>query len=663
MKNISIKVKLILSYIMIALLVILFTSVITYQNTSSVMTNKVGVLITAMNDQMRLNINAFQSDIEDACALAFADQDTREYSSVSTRLKDYDRIQLETAISEQLLNNSLLHNFGDFCIVYGNDASVGRISTNSTSLLGTNGLYRTLESYIVNESTHDGWFTGVNGNYNRLYYVKRLNDEAILFTSTYTADLESVLEVSEQMSDMKVSIVSEDNHVIYCTATDEIGTEVNSGLAAKYMEKSHNTFIYDKELVTVNTCGDSWRIMTRIPTSIVLKELGQIRTVTIMIAVVSILLATMFGIVFSETITRPIKKLVNVIKQASQGDMTSRASFKASGEVATLVSSFNLMMAHIHTLLCKVEEIANVVDENASDIHRMSADSAEVSKNISVAMESIASGAQEQLAETQKTFESLENLANSINQTVGNVLEVNEISKESRSVGEVSIQQAETLKVTTQESNDALNSIEETFDQLAEEIRHIESVLGLITSISEETNLLSLNASIEAARAGEAGRGFAVVAGEVSNLAAQTQDSTDRINKVLKRICDYVNETMKKLEDSRKAFEEQVQVVEATIGSFGKIVDSNDTINQRIEVIEGIADDMSGLKDKSLNATQTILEITKNASVKTEEVMSATLEELETSERLSQKAVVLKESVDDLKYAMQQFTLAEEVHE
>lgn len=661
MKNISIKVKLILSYIAIALLVILFTSVITYQNTSSVMTNKVGVLITAINDQMRLNINTFQSDIEDACALAFADQDTREYSSASTKLKDYDRIQLETAISNQLLNNSLLHNFGDFCIVYANDVSIGRISTNSTSLLGSNGLYQTLASYIVNESTRDGWFTGVNENYNRLYYVKRLNDEAILFTSTYTADLESVLEFSEQMSDMKVSIVSEDDHIIYSTSTDEIGTEVNAGLAAKYTEKAHNTFIYDGELVTVNTCGDSWRIMTQIPTSTVLKELGQIRTVTILIAVVSILLATIFGVVFSETITRPIKKLVTVIKQAAQGDMTSRADFKASSEVATLVSSFNTMMDHIHALLCKVEEIANVVDENAADIHSMSADSAEVSKNISIAMESIASGAQEQLLETQKTFESLEHLADSITRTVGNVLEVNERSKESRSIGEVSIQQAETLKTTTQESNDALSSIEETFEQLAEEIKHIESVLGLITSISEETNLLSLNASIEAARAGEAGRGFAVVAGEVSNLAAQTQASTDNINKVLNRIRDYVNETMQKLEASRKVFEEQVQVVEVTIGSFGKIVDSNDTISQRIEVIEGIADDMSGLKDKSLDATKNILEITENASANTEEVMSATLEELETSERLSKKAAVLKESVDDLKHAMQQFTLVKEV--
>ena len=663
MRNISIKVKLILSYIVIALLVILITSIMTYNNTSKVMTNKVGELTTAINDQMRLNVNSFQSDIEDVCALAFADKDTREYSSASTKLSDYDQIQLESAISEQLLNNSLLHNFGDFCIVYTDDSTVGRISTNTKSLLGANGLYATVAERIVNESTRDGWFTGVDGNYMRLYYVKRLNDEAVLLTSTYTAELESVLEISEQMRDMKVNIVSEDNMIIYSTISEEIGTELDAGLVGKYSGKARTTFIYGENLVTANTCGDSWRIISLIPTQTVLKELGQIRNLTIVIAVISVILAAIFGVLFSETITRPIKKLVTVMKEAEQGDMTSRANFKASAEVGILVSSFNTMMDHIQKLLCKVEDIANLVEENAVDIHRMSTDSTEISKNISVAMESIAIGAQDQLQETQKTFESLENLAESINLTVGNILEVNKESKETRKIGQESIEQVGTLKEKTQVSNEALKSIGETFDELVNEVKNIEGVLEFIISISEETNLLSLNASIEAARAGEAGRGFAVVAGEVSKLASQTQTSTEDINKVIYKIREYVNETMIKLENSRKIFEEQTKVVEETITSFSKIVDSNDAITQRIETIENIADDMSGLKDKSIAATKTILSITENASANTEEVMSATLEELETSERLSSKSVVLKDSVDDLKKAMSVFKLDKEARE
>lgn len=662
MRSISIKVKLILSYILIAITVILLTSVLTYRNTSSVMTNKVGVLMTAINDQMRLNINNFQADIEDVCALAFADPDVREYSSSSTTLGDYEKLQMETAISSSLLNTSLLQNFGDYGIVYTNDSSVGRVSSTTKSMIGAEHFYESLESHITNESTGDGWFTGVNGSYMRLFYVKRINEEAILLTSTYTAELETVLEFSEQLSDMKVSIISEDDKVIYSTTSDEIGTDVNAGLVKKYTDKAHSTFIYDGELVSANTCGDSWRIISQMPTATILKELDQIRNVTIVIGVVSVVLAALFGILFSVSITRPIKRLVTVMKQAEQGDMTSRAAFKASGEVATLVSSFNIMMDHLQELLVQVDGIADLVEVNASEINKMSSDSAEISKNMSVAMESISQGAQEQLEETQKTFDSLENLAQSINLTVGNVLEVNEKSKETKSIGEQSIHQVETLKEKTQISNEAIKNISGTFDSLVEEIKNIEGVLAFIVSISEQTNLLSLNASIEAARAGDAGRGFAVVAGEVSNLAAQTQSSTNDINKVILRIREYVDETMEKLEYSRKTFDEQTKVVEETIASFGKIVSSNETIGEHIQTIESITDDMSSLKETSIEATKNILSVTENASANTQEVMSATLEELETSEKLSKKAVVLKDSVDDLKGALSRFRLNTEVH-
>lgn len=659
MKNLSIRVRLIASYIAIALAVILITSILTYNNTSSVMTNKVGVLTTAINDQMRLNINNFMADIEDVCALAFADQDTREYRGSASGLSEYDQVQMESAISSQLLNNSLLHNLGDFGIVYSDDRIIGRVASSTSSIFGSEGLYQTLDSYITNETTDDGWFTGVEDSYKRLYYVKRVNEDAILLTSTYTAELESVLEFSEQLEDMRVRIISSDGHIIYSTVDEEIGTEVDSGLVDRYAKQPHSTFIYDGALVASNSCGESWQIISDIPTKTILKELGQIRNLTIIVAVASVILAFLMGLLFSKSIIRPIRKLVDVMKQAEQGDMTSRADFSASGEVAMLVSSFNVMMDHIQELLHQVEDIANLVEQNANEINHMSADSMEISKNITTAMEGIAEGAQEQLQETQSTFDSLENLAQSISLTVGNVVEVNERSKETRDIGEESIEQVGTLKEKTRISSEALLSIGETINSLVAEVHNIEGVLEFIMSVSEETNLLSLNASIEAARAGEAGRGFAVVAGAVNSLATQTKSSTENINKVIQRIREYVDQTVDKLEESRRFFEEQSLVVEQTIQSFERIVSSNDTISERIGTIGGIADDMSGLKDKSLEATKSILSIAEYASANTEEVMSATIEELETSKHLSEKAAVLRESVDQLKSAMSRFTLEE----
>ncbi len=660
MKKVSIKLKLILSYIVIALSIILLMAILTYTNTRSAMTNKVGVLITAINDQMRLNINNFQSDIEDLCALAFADTSTREFSNVDESIDEYDKIQIKNDISNKLLNDSLLHNFGDFGIVYPDGASTGRIAANTLTLLGEDGLYETLESRISNETTNDGWFTGVQDSYKRLYYVKRINEEAILLTSVYMTELETVLEFSDQLSDLKASIINADGKVIYSTAPDEIGSDIEGGLMSNISKKAHSTFIYGDKLVTANMCGDDWRIVSDIPTATVLKEVVQIRNLTIVVSVAAIIIAILFGLGFSNSITAPIKKLVTVMKKAETGDMTVTADFKAGGEVATLVSSFNVMMAEIRKLLESIGDVADVVEHNADEINKMSGTSAEISQNITVAMESIAQGAQEQLKQTQKTFDSLENLASSINNTVGNVVEVNDRSRETKEIGKKSIAQISELNEKTEISNEALASISDTFDKLVEEVKNIEDVLAFIETISEQTSLLSLNASIEAAKAGDAGRGFAVVAGEVNNLAEQTQTSTENINTVIQRIRSYVNETMDKLASSKQIFDEQEKVVKRAIASFGQIVNSNDAINNRMDAIGNIVNDMNGLKEESIDATKSILEITENASSNTEEVMSATIEELETSKQLSEKSGVLQESVVELKKAMSRFTLGEE---
>lgn len=663
MEKVSIRLRMIFSYIVIALAVVILVATLIYNAISEVMTNKVGVLITAINDETRLNVNNYMKDIEDVSSLIFAEEDVRNYDPLTTDLSEYDAIQLENSIKSDLLYNSVLHNYGDFVIIYSNDHTIGRISTSTTELLGEDNRYNTVRKYIDDEIKEDGWFTGVNDNFKRLYYVKRIHKSAILLASTYTSEFETVMKFSDQLADLNVMIVSDEKKVIYSNIPEQIGSEVDKEISSRCDEESHSCFISDGELVTTNTCGDNWYIISQIPTVIVLKELGDVRNVTIIVAFVSVVLAILMGIFFSRTITKPIKLLMQVMSKAEKGDLTTRAKFPAGGEILSLTECFNSMMMQIDRLLEQVENMILLVESNASEIGRMSSDSAEISKNITIAMEGIAQGSQEQFLETQKTFDSLEELAESINSTVSNVVEVNEKSKITKEIGESSIEHVGSLSEKTKISNESLAEIKETFDLLGGEVKKIEGVLDFIAEVSEETNLLSLNASIEASKAGEAGKGFSVVAGEVSKLANQTQDSTQDINRVIRQIRMYVTETVDKLEASRHIFEEQNKVVQDTIESFSEIVSSNDSISEHIETIGNIADGMNALKDNSLEATKSILSIAESASANTEEVMSATFEELETSEKLAEKSQLLQKSIDELKVTMNQFILHEEDEE
>ena len=663
MEKVSIRLRMIFSYIVIALAVVILVATLIYNAISEVMTNKVGVLITAINDETRLNVNNYMKDIEDVSSLIFAEEDVRNYDPLTTDLSEYDAIQLENSIKSDLLYNSVLHNYGDFVIIYSNDHTIGRISTSTTELLGEDNRYNTVRKYIDDEIKEDGWFTGVNDNFKRLYYVKRIHKSAILLASTYTSEFETVMKFSDQLADLNVMIVSDEKKVIYSNIPEQIGSEVDKEISSRCDEESHSCFISDGELVTTNTCGDNWYIISQIPTVIVLKELGDVRNATIIVAFISVVLAILMGIFFSRTITKPIKLLMQVMSKAEKGDLTTRAKFPAGGEILSLTECFNSMMMQIDRLLEQVENMILLVESNASEIGRMSSDSAEISKNITIAMEGIAQGSQEQFLETQKTFDSLEELAESINSTVSNVVEVNEKSKITKEIGESSIEHVGSLSEKTKISNESLAEIKETFELLGGEVKKIEGVLDFIAEVSEETNLLSLNASIEASKAGEAGKGFSVVAGEVSKLANQTQDSTQDINRVIRQIRMYVTETVDKLEASRHIFEEQNKVVQDTIESFSEIVSSNDSISEHIETIGNIADGMNALKDNSLEATKSILSIAESASANTEEVMSATFEELETSEKLAEKSQLLQKSIDELKVTMNQFILHEEDEE
>lgn len=657
----SIRLIMIMSYVLIALAAIGSIAVLTYSKTSSSMTNKVGKLTTAINDQIRLGINDKFGSVEDICSLIFANSQTYEYYDSDESIDDYEKIKIKSDIESTLLTNSLMTNFGDFCIIYDNNKSVGKLASSTADLLGSNTIYEKAAGFITREETHDGWVTGIDGSYTRMFYVKKVNDHAILLASIYVADLEALMEISDEMQGMEINIVGSDNKIIFSTSGTESGTLLDNKLISRLEGRIHSTFILGDYLYTTNTLNDDWRIVSNIKTDTVLEEVYEIRNFTVIIAVVCVIISIVLGIFFAHIITGPIQKLVNVIKRAETGDLTVKADFKAIGDIRVLNASFNGMLTQIKGLVSDTETVSRQVAAEVEKINEISKNSHNISENISIAIEDIAKGSGIQYDRSQESFESLEKLADNISYTISSINEVGTDTENTRNIGSKAISQIALLKEQTNASSLSLEKMSETFGVLVREVKNIEDVLSLILGISDETSMLAMNASIEAARAGEAGKGFSVVAGEVSKLAKQTEKSTNSINEVITKIKTYVDSTMDILQSSMTVFNEQSHMVDEMIKSFEKIILSTNYISEKIDEVRKATDEMNLLKEESLEATKSILEVAENSSANTEEVASVTIEELEVSKDLADKANILSEQVARLRDSISKFTVDEEI--
>lgn len=643
----------------IALVSVLLIAVLSYSYTSNVMTQKVGVLTTAINDQMRLGIDNYFDDIEQAGALVFANEENYEYDASSKSAGKYDDIQIKDEIKENLLSVSLMHNFGDFCIVYADNSVIGKTASNTTDLFSKDFLFKNVSTYITDSTRNDGWFTGMDGNYKKLYYVKRVNENAVLLTSLYTSELENVLSNSSQLEDMVLCLVNENDVVIYSNDEEKIGTPLSENVVTKTTGKTHSTFICDGELMSFTGCNGSWKLFSSMETGTILKEMDEIKIFTACVAALCILIAAVLAIISARGIVKPIRTLVENMKCVEEGNLNINIKTKAKDEVGVLTYSFNGMIEKIRGLIKEVDEIAGMVAGESEEIKDIAEKTQEISEGVSKAVDDIAVGAVKQLEETKNTFDSLEELADSINRTISYVNEMAGESEKTKKIGEESIHNVEELHRTTQSCDATIHNVGETVTKLIGEIVQVKSILDLIRNISEETNLLALNASIEAARAGEAGRGFAVVANEVQKLADQTNTATKQVDEVINQIYAYGQETDKVIKESEQVFSEQKEIVSASSESFKSILTATESITEKIKEIHDITEIMKELKDTSLNATNMILETAETSSANAEEVLSTSDEEHEATEKLFDKSNQLGEAVASLQTSLARFQIEE----
>ncbi|MDG9925509.1 MULTISPECIES: methyl-accepting chemotaxis protein [unclassified Pseudomonas] len=316
---------------------------------------------------------------------------------------------------------------------------------------------------------------------------------------------------------------------------------------------------------------------------------GSMKSSFIAIGVVALILVMLFGLLVSRSIIRPLEALCAVIGQVqSSSDLTLRAADQGDHELARTARAFNAMLVHFQQL---IRHLGDSSTQLAAASEEMSAISAQVSD--------VASNQGQQ---TTMVATAVHQMSAAIQEVAQNALGMSHIANDARreaqqgtALVQANLESIQRLSQSVQQGAEVINRLHSQSDEIG-------SVLGVIQSIAEQTNLLALNAAIEAARAGEAGRGFAVVADEVRSLASNTQKATESIRSMIDALQD----------GARQAVGAMQQSSERAAASVSHARESGEVLLHIANAIDGIADGNVQISTATEQQTAVANEISQN---------------------------------------------------
>jgi diguanylate cyclase (GGDEF)-like protein len=321
-------------YVLLILSATIFMTVAILGVSNNVIKTKVSGLIAADSRQLQMNINTYLETVEDTMALLFAEDEYYQYDATDESIDDYTKIKIEDSITDRIVDLGLIENFADFGIIYANDDKIGWISNITLNLFSKGEMYGNFAACITNEKTNDGWAFGVGGAQDRMYYVKRFNENAILVASFYSKELASVFEFPEELDGMVLRLIDEEHTVVYSSVQKEIGTPLNTTIDKIVSENNDSTVIQSDYLININTCENGWKVVCSIPNKVIFKELNKLRDNTLVIAIVVALVFVALGLILIHRVTKPVNGVVTELELRAVTDQLSGHLNKSAFEVS-----------------------------------------------------------------------------------------------------------------------------------------------------------------------------------------------------------------------------------------------------------------------------------------------------------------------------------------
>jgi len=395
-----------------------------------------------------------------------------------------------------------------------------------------------------------------------------------------------------------------------------------------------------------------------VPSSLVNMLVTRLTTQIIIFILIELLIA---AVLIWVIVSRSLRRLHNIVKaadQVAQGNLSlNLLNSSEKDEFGQLSSSFNAMTVNLRNLVQRVFESSEQVAESSREMLIITEQNSEASTQIAVSIEKVATGSESQVSSVAETANAIEQLSARTQQVAATSNDIALLTARTAQTTEKGQEAINKVVMQMDSINQKTGQVQQSVQKLAESSDQISEIINVITGITEQTNLLALNAAIEAARAGEQGRGFAVVADEVRKLAEQSKEAAQQIAMLIQANGENIYEAVKAMDDEIKDVQAGISIVDTAGKSFLEITELVLQVSNQLQEISATTQEMASGTEQIVSSIQDIDRISQVTANQTQTVSAAIEEQTASLEQINLSSNGLVTMVQDLQKIVNTFKL------
>ncbi|WP_134699413.1 methyl-accepting chemotaxis protein [Ammoniphilus sp. YIM 78166] len=399
-----------------------------------------------------------------------------------------------------------------------------------------------------------------------------------------------------------------------------------------------------------------YQLYLHVPIESILSSATKIKNSVMGIGLAAAIMVILAAWAIAHNLSKLIKKIAEQARRVAEGDLTvQHLEVKNKDELGQLAQDFDRMSNSLKQL---IRQVANNTEQVAASAEELTASAEQTSK----ATEHIASAMQQVAVGSDDQVRSVEDGSAAMNEMADRIVEMENTAKMVSNTATRTSHQALEGGQAIERAVHQMNSIHLTVNGLAQVVKglglrsqEIGQITEAITGIAAQTNLLALNATIEAARAGEHGRGFAVVADEVRKLAEQSGQSAQQISQLIMFIQNETTKAMNTMENAMTEVGEGIRVVHLAGSSFDQIQGSIDEVAEQIQEVSKAVQQISRGSEMVVHSIHLIAQVAEETSSGTQTVSASAQEQLASIEEITASASALAHMAEELQLLIGKF--------